>query len=154
MLRRSDISLGDWTSLRNRRLLFAKHSTCFWSGCEMSWGCCVEIRNEEGWSLYGLNETRRAGTRKHADYRHYELRMCQWISARMCSLSQPDIYLSAVTGYCPIQLFYNVRGYFWGWMKITGTFMAFEFVAENAAWLPPAIQQARARSDGFKLFSY
>lgn len=30
-------------------------------------------------------------------------------------------YLSTITGYCPIQLFYNVRGYFWGWMTINAT---------------------------------
>lgn len=56
----------------------------------MHCSCGVEIRNEEGWSLYGLGETCRAETHKHADYHHYELRICQWISARMCSFSQPD----------------------------------------------------------------
>lgn len=70
---------------------FVKHSICFWTDCEMCWSCCVEIRHEEGWSLYIVNETQRAGTHKHAYCRHYELRICQWISARMCSLSQPDI---------------------------------------------------------------
>lgn len=99
------ISCGDWTSLRKRRLLFAERSTCFWTKCEMCWSCCVEIRNEEGWSLHGLNETRRVGTHKHADYRHYELRICQWISARMCSLSQPDINCKPLQFIAPSNCF-------------------------------------------------
>lgn len=111
------ISCGDWTSLRKRRLLFAEHSTCFWSECEMCWSCCVEIRNEEGWSLYGLNETGRAGAHKHTDCRHYELR----ISSRMCKLSQVGITCQPFTGYCPIRLFCNVKGNFWGWVRISAS---------------------------------
>lgn len=99
------ISCRDWTSLRKSRLLFVKHSTCLWTECEMCWSCCVEIRNEEGWSLYGLNETQRAGTHKHADCRHYELRICQWISARMCSLSQPDITCQPLQVIAPSNCF-------------------------------------------------
>lgn len=99
------ISCGDWTSLRKRRLFFVERSTCFRTKCEMYWGCCVAIRNEEGWSLCGLNETQRAGTHKHADWRHYELRICQWISTRMCSLSQPDITCQSLQVIAPSNCF-------------------------------------------------
>lgn len=66
--------------------------------CEMCWSCCVEIRNEEGWSLYGF---RGAGTHKHTDCRHYEMRICQWISSRMCSLSQPDVTCQPLQALAP-----------------------------------------------------
>lgn len=81
--------------------IVAERRAYFWSE---HWSRSVEIRNEACCALYGLWETHRQETHKCADYCHYQVRICRWISAWMWSFSQPDKYLPDIAAYCPIHV--------------------------------------------------